>query len=54
MGRYLVTPKMDCDLHKVLEGNILQSQHVQFFLYQILRALKVRACLVCAPAFFYL
>lgn len=42
VDRYLVTPKMDCDLHKVLESNILQSQHIQFFLYQILRAIKVR------------
>jgi len=38
---YLVTDLMDTDLHKIINSNQgLSEDHIQFFLYQILRGLK--------------
>ena len=37
---YIVSPLMDTDLHKVIRSSqALLSQHVQFFVYQMLRSL---------------
>jgi mitogen-activated protein kinase 1/3 len=37
---YLVQEFMDCDLHKVIRLQILSTDHIQYFTYQILRGLK--------------
>ena len=38
---YVVTALMDTDLHKVIRSpQPLSDQHVQYFLYQLLRGLK--------------
>ena len=39
--RYLVTELMGSDLHKIVRTQSLSDEHVQFFIYQILRGLKV-------------
>ena len=39
---YLVTELMGSDLHKIVNTQPLSDDHVQFFIYQILRGLKVR------------
>lgn len=41
---YLVMDLMETDLHQILNVSkqALTEQHLQYFLYQILRALKVR------------
>ena len=37
---YIVSPLMDTDLHKVIRSSQqLLDQHIQFFVYQILRSL---------------
>ena len=41
--RYLVTELMGSDLHKIVRTQNLSDDHVQFFIYQILRGLKVAA-----------
>jgi len=43
---YLVTELMGSDLHKTIRLQPLTDDHVQFFIYQILRGLKVCNCLV--------
>jgi mitogen-activated protein kinase 1/3 len=37
---YLIQEKMDADLHRVIRAQHLSNEHVQFFLYQLLRGLK--------------
>lgn len=37
---YLVTGRMDSDLHEVLKNQTLNDEQIQFLLYQILRGLK--------------
>ena len=38
---YLVTELMGSDLHKIIRTQVLSDDHVQIFVYQILRGLKV-------------
>ena len=40
--RYFVTELLGADLHQVIVSQPLDMTHIQYFLYQILRALKVR------------
>lgn len=44
--RYVVTALMDTDLHKVIRSpQPLSDQHVQYFLYQLLRGMKyIHSC----------
>ena len=37
---YLVMPKMDMTLHKVIRKQKLTEKHIQWILYQILRGLQ--------------
>ena len=39
--RYLVTELMGSDLHKIVRTQALTDEHVKFFIYQIMRGLKV-------------
>ena len=39
--RYCVTELLGADLHQVIISQPLDMTHIQYFLYQILRALKV-------------
>lgn len=41
MFRYLVTTLMGADLNNILKTQRLSDDHIQFLVYQILRALKV-------------
>jgi hypothetical protein len=40
--RYFVTELLGADLHQVIVSQPLDMTHIQYFLYQILRAVKVR------------
>ena len=44
---YLVTELMGSDLHKIVNTQPLSDDHVQFFIYQILRGLKVNTKSLC-------
>jgi len=39
--RYMVTELMDADLYAIIKAQALTDDHVQFLVYQIVRALKV-------------
>lgn len=40
--RYLVSELMGSDLHKIVHTQPLTDDHVQFFIYQLFRGLKVK------------
>jgi len=44
----MVTEWMPADLGQIIKAQSLSDQHVQFFVYQIVRALKVTICDCCA------
>lgn len=41
VSRYIVTELMDTDLHQIIQSSQpLSNEHIQYFVYQILRGLK--------------
>jgi len=42
--RYLVTALMGADMNNIIKTQRLSDDHVQFLIYQVLRAMKVSFC----------
>ncbi len=46
VSSYLVTNLMGADLNNIVKFQRLSDEHVQFLIYQLLRGLKVNACII--------